>query len=191
MKRMVLLIGILSLSISLFAAQPKNVEQSLRLSVTTTNTVYFGVSKKEQTSSIFPKDSVIPYETGLGFKYNAKTMNWETDSVYFFLLSFVQDRIKMTITPPGPLTSSNDPLTSSNGTDSVAWRNESADITGLSSKSTNPITIVDESSWALNDGRLGGPRVYSLEMKLVIDGSSTLKSNSYSGNIKVKVEALT
>ena len=184
MKRMVLLIGILSLSISLFAAQPKNVVQSLRLSVTTTNTVYFGVSRKEQTSSIFPKDSVIPYETGLGFKYNSKTMNWETDSVYFFLLSFVQDRIKMTITPPGP-------LKDSGNTDSVAWRNESSDITGLSSKSTNPITIVDESSWALDDDRLGVPRVYSLEMKLVIDGSSTLKSNSYSGNIKVKVEALT
>ena len=103
MKRMVLLIGILSLSISLFAAQPKNVEQSLRLSVTTTNTVYFGVSSKEQTSSIFPKDSVIPYETGLGFKYNPKTMHWETDRVYFFLLSFVEHRINMTITPPGPL----------------------------------------------------------------------------------------
>ena len=184
MKRMVLLIGILSLSISLFAAQPKNVVQSLRLSVTTTNTVYFGVSRKEQTSSIFPKDSVIPYETGLGFKYNSKTMNWETDSVYFFLLSFVQDRIKMTITPPGP-------LKDSGNTDSVACRNESSDITGLSSKSTNPITIVDESSWALDDDRLGAPRVYSLEMKLVIDGSSTLKSNSYSGNIKVEVEALT
>ena len=184
MKRMVLLIGILSLSIPLFAAQPKNVEQSLRLSVTTTNTVYFGVSSKEQTSSIFPKDSVIPYETGLGFKYNPKTMNWETNSVYFFLLSFVQHRIKMTITPPGP-------LEDSGKTDSVAWRNESSDITGLSSESTNPIIIVDESSWALNDGRLGSPRVYSLEMKLVIDGSSTLKSNSYSGNIKVKVEALT
>ena len=182
MRRLFLLI-VLSLVFLVFAAQPKNVEQSLRLSVTTTNTVYFGVSSKEQTSSIFPKDdSVIPYETGLGFKYNPKTMNWETDSVYFFLLSFVQNRIKMTITPPGPLKGK---------TDSVAWRNESSDITGLSSESTNPITIVDESSWALNDGRLGGPRVYSLEMKLVIDGSSTLKSNSYSGNIKVEVEALT
>ena len=184
MRRMLLSIILLALAISLYAAQPRNVEQSLRLSVTTTNTVYFGVSKKEQTSSIFPKDSVIPYETGLGFKYNAKTMNWETDSVYFFLLSFVQNRIKMTITPPGP-------LEDKGKTDSVAWRNESADITGLSSKSTNPITIVDESSWALDDDRLGVPRVYSLEMKLVIDGSSTLKSNSYSGNIKVKVEALT
>ena len=181
MRRLFLLI-VLSLVFLVFAAQPKNVEQSLRLSVTTTNTVYFGVSSKEQTSSIFPKDSVIPYETGLGFKYNPKTMNWETDSVYFFLLSFVQHRIKMTITPPGPLKGKSD---------SVAWRNESADITGLSSKSTNPITIVDESSWALDDDRLGVPRVYSLEMKLVIDGSSTLKSNSYSGNIKVKVEALT
>ena len=181
MRRLFLLI-VLSLVFLVFAAQPKNVEQSLRLSVTTTNTVYFGVSSNEQTSSIFPKDSVIPYETGLGFKYNPKTMNWETDSVYFFLLSFVQHRIKMTITPPGPLKGK---------TDSVAWRNESADITGLSSKSINPITIVDESSWALDDDRLGGPRVYSLEMKLVIDGSYTLKSNSYSGNIKVKVEALT
>ena len=90
----------------------------------------------------------------------------------------------MTITPPGR-------LKDSGNTDSVAWRNESSDITGLSSESTNPIIIVDESSWALNDGRLGSPRVYSLEMKLVIDGSSPLKSNSYSGNIKVKVEALT
>ena len=183
MRRLFLLI-VLSLVFLVFAAQPKNVEQSLRLSVTTTNTVYFGVSEKEQTSSIFPKDSVIPYETGIGFKYNPLTMNWETNSVYFFLLSFVQDRIKMTITPPGP-------LKDSGNTDSVAWRNESSDITGLSSKSTNPITIVDESSWALDDDRLGVPRVYSLEMKLVIDGSSTLKSNSYSGNIKVEVEALT
>lgn len=183
MKRMVLLIGILSLSISLFAAQPKNVEQSLRLSVTTTNTVYFGVSSKEQTSSIFPKDdSVIPYETGLGFKYNPKTMNWETDSVYFFLLSFVQNRIKMTITPPGP-------LTSSNGTDSVTWRNESSDISDLSSSSGSK-TIVDESSWSTDDERLGFPRVYSIEMKLVIDGSSKLEANSYSGNFVVKVEAL-
>lgn len=183
MRRLFLLI-VLSLVFLVFAAQPKNVEQSLRLSVTTTNTVYFGVSEKEQTSSIFPSDSVIPYETGIGFKYNPLTMNWETNSVYFFLLSFVQDRIKMTITPPGP-------LKDSGNTDSVAWRNESSDITGLSSKSTNPITIVDESSWALDDNRLGAPRVYSLEMKLVIDGSSTLKSNSYSGNIKVEVEALT
>ena len=182
MRRLFLLI-VLSLVFLVFAAQPKNVEQSLRLSVTTTNTVYFGVSSKEQTSSIFPKDSVIPYETGLGFKYNPKTMNWETDSVYFFVLSFVQNRIKMTITPPGP-------LKDSGNTDSVAWRNESADITGLSSESTNPITIVDESSWALNDGRLGSPRVYSKEMKLVIDGSSTLKANSYSGYFIVKVEAL-
>ena len=182
MRRMLLSIILLALAISLFAAQPRNVEQSLRLSVTTTNTVYFGVSKKEQTSSIFPKDSVIPYETGLGFKYNAKTMNWETDSVYFFLLSFVQDRIKMTITPPGP-------LTSSNGTDSVAWRNESSDISNLSSSST-AITIVDESSWNTTDERLGFPRVYSREMKLVIDGSSTLKANSYSGYFIVKVEAL-
>ena len=184
MKRMVLLIGILSLSISLFAAQPKNVEQSLRLSVTTTNTVYFGVSSKEQTGSIFPSESVIPYETGIGFKYNPLTMNWETNSVYFFLLSFVQNKVKMTITPPGP-------LKSSDGAASVDWRNESSDIVGLSSKSSSstPITIVDESS--LDDSRLGSPRVYSLEMKLVIDGSSKLKSNSYSGNIKVKVEALT
>ena len=182
MRRLFLLI-VLSLVFLVFAAQPKNVEQSLRLSVTTTNTVYFGVSRKEQTSSIFPKDSVIPYETGLGFKYNSKTMNWETDSVYFFLLSFVQNRIKMTITPPGP-------LKDSGNTDSVAWRNESSDITGLSSKSTNPITIVDESSWALDDDRLGVPRVYSLEMKLVIDGSSKLEANSYSGYFIVKVEAL-
>ena len=183
MRRLFLLI-VLSLVFLVFAAQPKNVEQSLRLSVTTTNTVYFGVSSKEQTSSIFPSDSVIPYETGIGFKYNPLTMNWETNSVYFFLLSFVQDRIKMTITPPGP-------LNSSNGTAPVDWRNESSDIVGLSSKSSSstPITIVDESS--LDDSRLGSPRVYSLEMKLVIDGSSTLKSNSYSGNIKVEVEALT
>ena len=182
MRRMLLSIILLALAISLYAAQPRNVEQSLRLSVTTTNTVYFGVSKKEQTSSIFTKASVIPYETGLGFKYNSKTMNWETDSVYFFLLSFVQDRIKMTITPPGP-------LTSSNGTDSVAWRNESSDISNLSSSST-AITIVDESSWNTTDERLGFPRVYSREMKLVIDGSSTLKANSYSGYFIVKVEAL-
>ena len=90
MRKMIIsLILIFVLSCS-FAEQPRNVEQSIRLSVTTTNTVYFGVSTKEQTSSIFPTGTVIPYEKGLGFKYNAKTMNWETDSVYFFFLFFVQ-----------------------------------------------------------------------------------------------------
>lgn len=182
MKRILLLIVSFYISTLLFAAQPKNVEQSLRLSVTTTNTVYFGVSKKEQTSSIFPKDSVIPYETGLGFKYNPKTMNWETESVYFFLLSFVQNRIKMTIAPPGP-------LKNSDGSASVTWRNESSDISNLSSSSGSK-TIVDESSWSTDDERLGFPRVYSIEMKLVIDGSSKLEANSYSGNFVVKVEAL-
>ena len=182
MRRLFLLI-VLSLVFLVFAAQPKNVEQSLRLSVTTTNTVYFGVSSKEQTGSIFPSESVIPYEMGIGFKYNPLTMNWETNSVYFFLLSFVQNKVKMTITPPGP-------LKSSDGAASVDWRNESSDIVGLSSKSSSstPITIVDESS--LDDSRLGSPRVYSLEMKLVIDGSSKLKSNSYSGNIIVRVETI-
>ena len=180
MKRLfitILMIFILSCS---FAEQPRNVEQSIRLSVTTTNTVYFGVSTKEQTSSIFPTGTVIPYEKGLGFKYNAKTMNWETDSVYFFLISFVQQRIKMTITPPGPLVDSTMAY-------SVAWKNESSGISGLSSSSTAAITLVDETFLE----SVGYPRVYSFEMKLVIDGSSDLKANSYSGNIKVKVETTT
>ena len=180
MKRLfitILMIFILSCS---FAEQPRNVEQSIRLSVTTTNTVYFGVSTKEQTSSIFPTGTVIPYEKGLGFKYNAKTMNWETDSVYFFLLSFVQQRIKMTITPPGP-------LKDSTGTYSVDWKNESSGITNLSSSKTDPIVLVNESGLE----SVGFPRVYSFEMKLVIDGSSPLSANSYSGNIKVKVETTT
>ena len=180
MRKMIIsLILIFVLSCS-FAEQPRNVEQSIRLSVTTTNTVYFGVSTKEQTSSIFPTGTVIPYEKGLGFKYNAKTMNWQTDSVYFFLISFVQQKIKMTITPPGPLVDSTKVY-------SVAWKNESSGISGLSSSSTAAITLVDETSLE----SVGYPRVYSFEMKLVIDGSSPLSANSYSGNIKVKVETTT
>lgn len=190
MKRILVLALSLIISTLLFAAQPKNVEQSLRLSITTTNTVYFGVSKKDQTSSIFPSDSVIPYEKGIGFKYNPKTMNWETESVYFFLLSFVQNRVKMTITPPGPLAPIIDGEGSYDDSDCIGWRNESSDISNLSSNSTSAITIVDESIWSTSDERLGFPRVYSLEMKLVIDGSSELKYNSYSGNFIVKVEAL-
>ena len=70
---------------------------------------------------------------------------------------------------------------------SVAWKNESSGISGLSSSSTAAITLVDETSLE----SVGYPRVYSFEMKLVIDGSSDLKANSYSGNIKVKVETTT
>ena len=58
--------------------------QTVRLSVTTYNTVYLGVAENEVNSSIVP-----PSISEMTFSYNPRTMNWETPSEYFFVISLI------------------------------------------------------------------------------------------------------
>lgn len=136
--------------------------QTVRLSVTTSNTVFLGVAKNEVNSSILP--AVI---TSTTFSYNPRTMNWETPSVYFFVISFVKDRLKVTLTAPANL---------KNGSNTLDWTNASSVPITPGAADFELITEKDESS---------KPRVHSWEMKLIINGEqpeeSPIVAGEYSG----------
>ena len=140
--------------------------QTVRLSVTTSNTVFLGVAANEVNSSILPDtiDSVT-------FGYNPQKMNWETPSVYFFVISFVKDKLQVTLKTPPYL---------ENGTNKLYWTN-------VSSVSINPnstVTLVTESLESTS------PRVYSWEMKLAVDGGSAIVPGNYSGEFVLQVKVV-
>ena len=141
--------------------------QTVRLSVTTSNTVFLGVAANEVNSSILPDtiDSVT-------FGYNPQKMNWETPSVYFFVISFVKDKLKVTLKTPSGLENET---------------NNTLNWTNVSSVSINPnstVTLVTESLESTS------PRVYSWEMKLAVDGGSAIVPGNYSGEFVLQVKVV-
>ena len=155
----------------------KDATQTVRLSVTTYNTVYLGVAENEVNSSIIPKSI-----SETSFIYNPRTLNWETDSFYFYVISFVAVPLTVTLTPCGPLT---------NGSTSsvVEWKNTASSfpytMTSSTSKEEGLMLINEESTVYTN------PRVYSWEVKLVVDGSSPVEAQRYTGVFTLTVEAKT
>lgn len=155
----------------------KDATQTVRLSVTTYNTVYLGVAENEVNSSIIPKSI-----SETSFIYNPRTLNWETDSFYFYVISFVAVPLTVTLTPCGPLT---------NGSTSsvVEWKNTASSfpytMTSSTSKDEGLMLINEESTVYTN------PRVYSWEVKLVVDGSSPVEAQRYTGEFKLKVKTTT
>ena len=141
--------------------------QTVRLSVTTSNTVFLGVAANEVNSSILPDtiDSVT-------FGYNPQKMNWETPSVYFFVISFVKDRLEVTLQTPSSL---------------VNETNNTLNWTNVSSVSINPNSTVSLVTESLNST---SPRVYSWEMKLAVDGGSAIVPGNYSGEFVLQVKVV-
>lgn len=155
----------------------KDATQTVRLSVTTYNTVYLGVAENEVNSSIIPKSI-----SETSFIYNPRTMNWETDSFYFYVISFVAVPLTVTLTPCGPLTNGN---TSS----VVEWKNTASSFPYTMTSSTSKdegLMLIDEESIVYTN-----PRVYSWEVKLVVDGSSAVEAQKYTGEFKLKVKTTT
>ena len=141
--------------------------QTVRLSVTTANTVYLGVAENEVNSSILPK--TIKSTT---FSYNPRTMDWETPSVYFFVISFVKDKLEVTLTAPEKLV---------NGSNTLCWKNSSS-VPITPGKTSTLYTELSESK---------KPRVYSWEMKLIIsETSKDIAPGKYSGNFVLGVKTI-
>ena len=155
----------------------ENATQTVRLSVTTYNTVYLGVAENEVNSSIIPKSI-----SETSFIYNPRTMNWETNSFYFYVISFVAVPLTVTLTPCGPLT---------NGSTSsvVKWKNTASSfpyIISISTSKEEGLMLINEESTVYTN-----PRVYSWEVKLVVDGSSPVEPQRYTGEFKLKVKTTT
>ena len=149
--------------------------QTVRLSVTTYNTVYLGAAENEVNSSIIPKSI-----SETSFIYNPRTMNWETNSFHFYVISFVTVPLKVTLTPCGP-------LSYDESSDKIEWKNTASSFPySLTSSTSEDLTLVTEESIVYTN-----PRVYSWEVKLVVDGSSAVEAQRYTGEFILKVEATT
>lgn len=160
--------------------------QTVRLSVTTYNTVYLGVAENEVNSSIVP-----PSISEMTFSYNPRTMNWETDSFFFYVISFVTSPLVITLTPSEAL---------KNGESTIDWRNTTSTPT-FSSLSSSSLTYTTDGSGVSTvddlmlkeepESSYTYPRVYSWEMKLVVDGDTPVEAKKYTGEFILKVNTKT
>ena len=160
--------------------------QGVRLSVTTYNTVYLGVAENEVNSSIVP-----PSISEMTFSYNPRTMNWETDSFFFYVISFVTSPLVITLTPSEAL---------KNGESTIDWRNTTSTPT-FSSLSSSSLTYTTDGSGVSTvddlmlkeepESSYTYPRVYSWEMKLVVDGDTPVEAKKYTGEFILKVKTKT
>lgn len=160
--------------------------QTVRLSVTTYNTVYLGVAENEVNSSIVP-----PSISEMTFSYNPRTMNWETDSFFFYVISFVTSPLVITLTPSEAL---------KNGESTIDWRNTTSTPT-FSSLSSSSLTYTTDGSGVStvddltlkeeSESSYAYPRVYSWEMKLVVDGDTPVEAKKYTGEFILKVNTKT
>ena len=182
MKKILSLLLIISVSIfSLLAVDdstPEGMKDSVRLSVTTTNTVYLGVSSQRVVSSIFPSSSIINEEK---FYYDPKAMLWYSPSLFFFVISFVNVPLNISISIPGELKGTE------KNTGSLQWI-PSGDLSiGTDTKGyvngDQIIGLITESS-AVTDT----PRVYCWEVKMAIPGETVIKG-AYKNTFKLEVKS--
>lgn len=186
MKKHILLFLIALSSLSFLFSEdikPEGMKESVRLSVTTTNTVYLGVSSQKVVSSIFPSSSIIDEEK---FYYNPKEMLWYSPSLFFFVISFVDLPLDISLSIPVSLA----PLTTGVST-SLSWK-PSGDINitvngkGFVSGDQNvqTINLITES-----DKDIGKPRVYCWEVKMAIPGETVIEGQ-YSGKYTLTITSV-
>ena len=98
------------------------------------------------------------------------------------MISFVTVPLKVTLTPCGP-------LSYDESSDKIEWKNTASSfpysLTSSTSKEEGLMLINEESTVYTN------PRVYSWEVKLVVDGSSPVEAQRYTGEFKLKVKTTT
>lgn len=175
MKKILIFIAILILSCTVvFADVVEASRESLRLSVTTVNTLYLGVSYNNVVSTIVPDNSNIFAEEK--FYYDARKMSWYTPSMYFFVISFVQDPVRIRLTTPGI-------LAKQGGGTGLEW-SASGDITGITPDSAQTITLKTETRAECDE-----PRVYCWELKMEVPGEAVIEG-IYSGTFTLEVQSV-
>lgn len=192
MKKILSLLLIISVSIfSLLAVDnpiPEGMKDSVRLSVTTTNTVYLGVSSQRVVSSIFPSSSIINEEK---FYYDPKAMLWYSPSLFFFVISFVNVPLRISISIPSILNGTGTNTGSlqwipsgdlSIGTDTNGYV-RGDQTSGDQTSGYQTIELITESSDVT-----GTPRVYCWEVKMAIPGETVIKG-AYKNTFTLEVKS--
>ena len=181
MKKILLIFILLMTSISfLFSSEdttPTGMQESVRLSVTTTNTVYLGVSSQKVVSSVFPSSSIISEEK---FYYDPKALLWYSPSLFFFVISFVDLPLTISITVPSKLAPITDGVT-----DSLLWK-PSGDITIPTNTNGFATGLTDKVLKTESSTETGLPRIYCWEVKMAIPGETVIEGQ-YKGTFALKV----
>lgn len=160
------------------------VENSVRIAVTVRNRVYVGVTKNAVSSSIIPseKERIGTEKNPITFSFDPYTKTWNTENAYIYAISFVTQKVKITLTPAQLKSSSGDVLpytldlvTASTNCSGTSGLNVTSSST--SSSELAPITIADESS--ASDEYRKKPRVMTWQLKMEIDaGANASKTTS-------------
>ena len=187
MKKILSLLLIISVSIIPLLAVgdsiPEGMKDSVRLSVTTTNTVYLGVSSQRVVSSIFPSNSIIDEEK---FYYDPKAMLWYSPSLFFFVISFVNVPLSIYISIPSILNGTG------TNTGSLQWipsgdlsigTDTNGYVRGDQTSGYQTIELITESSDVT-----GTPRVYCWEVKMAIPGETVIKG-AYKNTFTLEVKS--
>lgn len=84
---------LLVLTLLPIAAETKKTGETMRLSLTISNVVYVGLTDSAVTSTTVPSKNI----SDVGFYFNSSTGKWETEDCYIYLISFVSDKVALSI----------------------------------------------------------------------------------------------
>lgn len=174
MKKTAVFILILLLLVSALHA---DTGETLRLSATVKNVVYIGVTRKAITSSIVP-DTI----NNIAFSFNPNTGKWESNEAYIYVISFVPNALKVTLS-----SSSTYGLTKKTGSSGPSTLEYSGSFTAMNASETNMetssktftdgIKTSDPAVLYTESGTFEYPRVRSWKFSVVIDPSKYTNTN--------------
>ncbi len=206
MKRIFLLLIFLLLLFPLASADTTGSKsETVRLSLTVRNVVYVGVTDSAISSSIVP-------DSNLGvvrFSFNPYDKVWRTSNAYLYVISFVKDKVQVTLTPSHlantatstntiPYTATVSSMTSNSDCNSFEFKSTGSAYTSSSSAfvvgtSRSYGTLVKESG---PDGdstkNYTEPRVMSWEFQMEIDAAGvTPLASEYKAVYTMTISAVT
>ena len=174
------------------------VENSVRIAVTVRNRVYVGVTKNAVSSSIIPSASerIGTEKKPITFSFDPYTKTWNTENAYIYAISFVTQKVKITLTPAQLKSSSGDVLpytldlvTASTNCSGTSGLNVTSSST--SSSELAPITIADESSASAEYRKKPRVMTWQLKMQIDADANASKTTSEYTATFIMTLSATT
>ena len=156
MKKTFFLLLLLIMLLPLAADDNGSKSETLRLSLTVRNVVYVGVTDSKVSSSIVPTNNL----GIIRFTFDPYNKIWRTNSAYLYVISFISDKVTVTLTPGHlkngadndntiPYTAKATKMTSNSDCKTLSISSKGSSFTGL-----DPVTDKDGNIVTDNDGNI-------------------------------------
>lgn len=214
MKKTFFLLLLLIMLLPLAADDNGSKSETLRLSLTVRNVVYVGVTDSKVSSSIVPTNNL----GIIRFTFDPYNKIWRTNSAYLYVISFISDKVTVTLTPGHlkngadndntiPYTAKATKMTSNSDCETLSFSSDGSKFEGLKTGTYtdtdengkevtytyNYGTLVSESGVKDGDGnetKYTNPRVMSWEFLMEIDASSvTPVASQYKATFTMTITA--